>query len=173
MKIPRLKDRLNSRLEVVSKRRIVEIMHELEPEQSKNSLAKQYDRVTRALNGILNAYARDLPKGTHLRVRLNDCVTINICWMRGKPGAFAPYPNIWITCGVRLRGRLFKLRASEYRKWKADGGLLRPETGHQGHAAIDLLFEHRAIEPDTEKFSPEELEIETEALLEEALKRIT
>ena len=118
MRIPRVRHRLNERVETINKSKMVEVMHELEPDRMKKLLREDYDRVTRAINGILNAYARDLPKGTHLRLRLNDCVTINLCWMAGKPGAFAPYPNTWISLSRQLRDRLRKLRAAEFKAWK-------------------------------------------------------
>jgi hypothetical protein len=118
MRIPRLKDRLNSKVVIYGKQKLVDLMHELEPDRSKRSLEGEYDRVTRAINGILVAYARDLPRGTHLKVRLNDCVTINLCWMRGKTGRFAPYPNVWLNMGAQLRDRIHRQRAAAYHAWK-------------------------------------------------------
>jgi hypothetical protein len=119
MKIPKLRYRLNERVETIGKAKLVQVMRELEPDKEKKCLEQAYDSITRALNGLLNAYARDLPRGTHLRIRLNDCVSINLCWMTGKPGAYAPYPNLWVRPGNALRSRLEALRIAAYKQWKA------------------------------------------------------
>jgi hypothetical protein len=118
MKVPRERYRMNEKIVTVGKNRLVEIMHELEPDRTKKSLREAYDIVTEAVNGVLNAYARDLPKGTHLRVRLNDCVTINLCWMIGSR-TFPPYPNVWLTSARVLRNRIRRQKVEEYYKWKS------------------------------------------------------
>ena len=152
MRIPRVRHRLNERVETINKSKMVEVMHELEPDRVKKLLREDYDRVTRAINGILNAYARDLPKGTHLRLRLNDCVTINLCWMAGKPGAFAPYPNTWISLSRQLRDRLRKLRAASYREWKV--GALQNRTSGKNSKERQIDIEESIVSPSVHSDPP-------------------
>ena len=113
------KYRIVNRQETIGKARLLEIMREMEPGLTVRQASASYDRLTRAINGLMNAYARALPKGIHVRIRLQDCCTINLCWIAGKSGQWADRPRAWLSLGARVRGRLQDLKIAEHKRWKA------------------------------------------------------
>ena len=129
MRIPRLKRRLATHRDIIGKTRTLQVMRELEPGLTHKEASRAYDMVTRALNGILRAYARDLPKDTHLALRVADCFSVNLCWIKGYEQMYSDFPTIWISAGDRIRNQISRLRCQEYRAWRAT----RVQGGDRAH----------------------------------------
>lgn len=129
--------RIIDRVDTVTKPRLIAIMQELEPDLKRKDAELAYDRVTAAINGWINSYTRDLPKGLHAKLLLANCFSVNLCWIKGRPGRKADFPGVWITITDRLgrngpRGNLRKLRVAEYNRWVAAGrGLPDQEEGQK------------------------------------------
>jgi hypothetical protein len=107
--------RIVNRLDTTGKPRLIEIMRELEPDLTKKAAGQAYDRMTRAINGWINAYTRDLPRGLHARLLLANCFSLNLCWTKAITGKRPELPQVWVTLGDRYgkpgpRGNLRRLR---------------------------------------------------------------
>jgi hypothetical protein len=123
MRIPKPERRIVHTRDTITKGRLIDIMCELEPELTKVAAAKAYDRVTAAINGWIMSASRALPKGLHARLRLANCFSVNLCWLKGKPDKYPDYPSAWMTLGDRgpgrpgPRGYLRRLRYDEWKRW--------------------------------------------------------
>lgn len=121
MKIPRVRRRIVNRVDTVTKEKLLQIMQELEPGITRKACAQAYDRVTAAINGWLIAMTRELPRGVHARLLLANCISVNLCWVKGKPGTWADYPTWWLGLTAKARAALHRQRAQEYHRWVAQG----------------------------------------------------
>jgi hypothetical protein len=119
--------RIVERVDTTGKPRVIEIMRELEPDLTKKAAGEAYDRVTRAINGWVNAYTRDLPRGLHARLLLTNCFSVNLCWTRSVPGKRPELPQVWVTLGDRYgrpgpRGNMRRMRLRAWARFYEDQG---------------------------------------------------
>jgi hypothetical protein len=124
MRIPPKRCRIVTHRRTTTKAMLIKIMQELEPGLKAVDGARAYDRVTAAINGWLMANTRSLPKGLHARLLLANCMSVNLCWLRGKAGRWADYPTWWMTLMDRKyspgpRRYIHRQRCAEYNRWLA------------------------------------------------------
>lgn len=121
MRIPHTKRRMTYRRDTTDQRKLLRIMQELEPGMTNRKAAEAYRVVTQAVNGWIVAHTKDMPKGIHSRLLVADCFSVNVCWMRGVPGKYPPWPTVWIGLPGKVRSSIHKQRCSEWHAWKARG----------------------------------------------------
>lgn len=118
--------RMVSRVHRTGKPGLIQIMRDLESGLSKAEAARSYDRVTRAINGWLRAHTRDLPKGLHAKLLLANCFSLNLCWMKGRTGLYAPKPALWVQLGDKRggpgpRAYMRRMRLKAWAEWVQAG----------------------------------------------------
>jgi hypothetical protein len=90
----RVLNRMDDKIERIDRGPFIQAMCDIGVASSLEEGGKIYDAFTATLNGLLAAWVKRLPKGTHVAIFLKNCISVNLCWIKGR-GVIPDYPSIW------------------------------------------------------------------------------